>query len=115
MAIDITALYCCVPKSNTAPARASTSPHRADTGQPEFDLQDRGGIRRGRQGGLFRNCRLRPSLHPTRLAPAVPLVLGSPQKVMLSPTAVSAAAGQVAFGPERLRPWPRWSSGGFCG
>ena len=58
--------------------------HGADPGQPDFDLKDRGGIRRGRQGVRFRNCGLRPSLHPTRLAPAVPLVPGTPQKVMLS-------------------------------
>src|SRR5450755_3871426 len=63
----------------------NTSPHhRTDTGQPDFDLQDRGGVRRGRQGVLFRNPGFRPSLHPTRLEPAVPLVLGTPQKVMLS-------------------------------
>jgi hypothetical protein len=55
--------------------------HGADPGQPDFDLQDRGG---GRCGVLFRNCGLRPSLHPTRLASAVLLVLGTPQKVMLS-------------------------------
>src|ERR1017187_3185535 len=63
----------------------NTPPHHgADPGQPDFDPEDRGGICRGQQGALFRNCGLRPSLHPTRLASAVLLVLGTPQKVMLS-------------------------------
>jgi hypothetical protein len=59
--------------------------HWADPGQPDFDLQDCGGIRRGRQGVLFRNCGLRPSLHPTRLAPAVPLVLGTLSHPLILP------------------------------
>ena len=80
--------------------------HRADTGQPEFNLQDRGGIHRGRQGGLFRNCRLRPSLHPTRLAPAVPLVLGTPQKVMLSwSVEVTFREARDHLGLETQRQW----------
>src|SRR6185437_15247426 len=58
--------------------------HGADPGQPDFDLEDRGGVRRGQQGAFVRNRGLWPSLHPTKLAPAAPLVLGTPQKVMLS-------------------------------
>jgi hypothetical protein len=38
--------------------------HRADPGQPEFDLEDRVGVRRE---VLCRNERLRPSFHPARL------------------------------------------------
>ena len=49
-------------------------PHyRADSGQPDFDLQNRGGICRKRREALFWNGRLRPSFHPASLAPAVPL------------------------------------------
>jgi hypothetical protein len=58
--------------------------HRADPGQPAFDLQNRGGIRRKRREALFRSGGLRPSFHPASLAPTVPLVPGTPQKVMLS-------------------------------
>jgi hypothetical protein len=47
-------------------------------------LQNRGGVRRKRREALLRNGGLRPSFHPTKLAPAAPLVLGTPQKVMLS-------------------------------
>src|SRR5271165_7340676 len=40
--------------------------HRADPGQPEFDLEDRVGVRRE---VLCRNERLRPSFHAARLLP----------------------------------------------
>src|ERR1700726_761700 len=50
--------------------------HGADPGQPEFDLQDRVGVRRG---VLFRSGGLRPSFHQARLSPLSPPVAGYPR------------------------------------
>jgi hypothetical protein len=46
--------------------------HGADPAQPDFDLQDCVGVRRGYRGLLFQTGRLRPSFHPVRLAPMWP-------------------------------------------
>src|SRR5271165_6653575 len=50
--------------------------HRADPGQPEFDLEDRVGVRRE---VLCRNERLRPSFHAARLLPLSLSVAGHPR------------------------------------
>src|SRR5208282_1546262 len=48
--------------------------HRADPDQPEFDLEDRVGVRRE-----VRNERLRPSFHAARLLPLRLSVAGHPR------------------------------------
>ena len=50
--------------------------HRADPGQPEFDLEDRVCVRRE---VLCRNERLRPSFHAARLLPLSLSVAGHPR------------------------------------
>ena len=50
--------------------------HGADPGQPDFDLEDGLGLRRGL---LRRHGRLRPSFHPARLQPLSLAVAGHPR------------------------------------
>jgi len=60
------------------------SHHRADAKQPHLDLHNRVCVRRGRRKVLCRQRLLRPARHPDRLLPHLPLVLSTPQILMLS-------------------------------
>lgn len=63
--------------------------HRADPDQPDFDLQERLGVRGERRRILFRKGLLRPPFHQARL----PRQPGTPQFVMLSVMATNAVTG----------------------
>jgi len=58
--------------------------HGADSGQPDLDLQNCGGVRRRSGGLLFRTGRLRPSFHPVRLTLSGRPLPNTPGILMLS-------------------------------
>ena len=77
--------------------------HGADTGQPEFDLEDRVGVRRE---VLCRNEKLRPSFHPARLLPLIPAVAGHPRDPDALQQIETAHARNLAVQRSRMASMP---------